>query len=121
MRPKSAQKLSGTRTVDLAGQCRERQFPLRKRLRAGALIEIGEGQSVQHIDAAGGELERMIVITDRRVRVAALSIVVSKHKVAGRRGGALLEKRGKIILGSALFRYAEILAVARAVVEPDVA
>src|SRR6266404_7075674 len=85
------------------------------------LLVIGEGQAVQHVGTSWSEFERMAVITYGGMRVTAFSEVVIEGQIDGSRRGTLLEKRREIILGSTLFCDAEILAVARTIVEPNVA
>ncbi len=118
VRPKT---LRHTRSIDLVCKRRQREFPLSKGFGAGTLLVVGEGQAVQHFGTARGELESVSVIAYRGASIAALGVVVSESQIAGRRGGTLLEKGREIILGSALFRDAEIFAVARTIVEPNVA
>src|SRR5260370_29880254 len=85
-----------------------------------ALLVISDGQALQHIGATRFKFEGVAVIAYRRPSVAALRVVVGESEVAGRRRRTLLEKRGKEILGSTLLRDAEIFAVARTIVEPNV-
>jgi len=118
VRPKA---LRHSRSIDLPRKRRQREFPLSKGFGAGTLLVVGEGQAVQHFGTARGELESVSVIAYRGASIAALGVVVSESQIAGRRGGTLLEKGREIVLGSTLFRDAEIFAVARTIVEPNVA
>src|SRR5260370_4948079 len=118
VRPKA---LRHSRSIDLPRKRRQREFPLSKGFGAGPLLVVGEGQAVQHFGAARGEFENVSVIAYRGASVATLCVVVSEGEVACRCGGTLLEKSREIILGSALFRDTEIFAVARTIVEPNVA
>src|SRR5258707_1164055 len=96
VRPKALRR---TRSIDLPRQRGQRQFPLRQSFRSGALLVIGEGQTVQHIRTAGRELESMAVIAYRGVSIAALRVVVGESQIACCRGGTLLEKSRKTNLG----------------------
>src|SRR6266849_1204416 len=118
VRPKT---LRHTRSIDLPRKRRQREFPLRHGFRAGTLLVVGEGQAVQHFGTARGEFESVSVIAYRGASITALGVVVSESQIAGRRGRTLLEKGREIILGSALLRDTEIFAVARTIVEPNVA
>src|SRR6266436_6993646 len=112
--------LRPARAVDLLAERGEDLLPLSDGLSAHALLVISDSQAVVYLGSPRRQLERVQVVGDGAGGVTAVEVIVRNSQVSRSASGALLQCRGKKLLRVALFAHAGILAVARAVVEPDV-
>src|SRR5208283_345799 len=88
--------------------------------RALAFLVISQGEAIVDDGLARRQFQGVLVILNRRARVAALRIVVRQPFIAGPGGRTLFQPRGKVIFGSAPLEVTQVLPIARSVVEPDV-
>src|SRR5258705_2170688 len=107
--------------VDLLAERGEDLLPLSDGLSVRALLVISDSQPVVYLSSRRRQLERVQVVGDGAGGVAAVAVIVRNSQVSRSASGALLECRGKKVLRVPLFAHAGVLAVARAIVEPDVA
>ena len=94
---------------------------MRERFRALALPPIKDTDAVVDFDALRADLEAAVVVGDGARDVARIGVVLGGDDVRGGAAGRLLENRGQVVFDVGLVLRAEIFAVARAVVESDVA
>src|SRR6266851_3973766 len=113
--------LRHARAVHLLAERGEDLLPLSDGLSTRALLVIGDSQAVLYLGSPRRELERVQVVGDGAGGVAAVEVIVRNSQVSRSASGALLQRRGKKVLRVPLFARAGVLAVARAIVEPDVA
>src|SRR5882724_2721968 len=113
--------LRPARAVDLLAERGEDLLPLSDGLSARALLVISDSQAVVYLGSPRRQLERVQVVGDGAGGVAAVVVIVRNSQVSRSASRALLQCRGKKVLRVPLFAHAGVLAVARAIVEPDVA
>ena len=107
--------------VDLAEFCREEPLPFCNRLDAIFVLGVRERQFVVDINPRGSEFQNVSILFDGPARVGLIQIVIAETQIPvnGRRTMFQLRRQG--ILGRTLLCVAQILAIARPIVEPNVA
>src|SRR5262249_57216763 len=85
------------------------------------ILEIGERELVVNANLSGCKFENIFVLVDGFAYVGLIEIKISERHVAINGSRAVFEFGRQEILRRALFGVAQIFAIARAVVEPNIA